>query len=683
MVGVTLGSVPALAAATLTVSGDGTPMGIVTATYSATPDICQPTPTTVSFTWAIGQATAPWGTQTMPSTPAGQPCSAINQGPPPGAAFQQPGTYMICAAQAPSTTGPCQPYTINAPPSPTPSPTPADSPTPTTSPTTTTQTTTTKRSTPAPIASPSPSPSPTDEPAISSSPIPGGKGGAGEAGCNARTGRIPTAGELAFWDRSLAAGGTDQDVEIAIVGSQEYYRQAGGSDVGFIIRAYADLLRLIPSAAQVGTAQALINGGADGRAALARNLVLGRQHESRWVVGAYVENFAGRSPTPDEELHWLQQLPHLASTTVPPATSVEAMIETLQSSPEFFLVSGASTDGFFARIFQNDLNRSPGSADTTAYADDIVALNNGGPDARSRIVHRVLTSREYVHHQVRTLYQELLYPSCAALPLARCVTTIRRATTGETSKGLATLADGSQEDLVSSLVASDEYFVNHGRSAAGFVRAVYLDLLDRVPSATEVTAGLAAPGMDTAGRHGLVQDVVKGEEYRGHQVDVWYHLYQLRVPRSDERTPAVAALAPPAAQPASPDDAVVAAMMSSDEYLHDAGGSPTGFVAQAHGDLLGVPATAAEEAAALSLKTHDRTWRTKVITDILSSPDYRAAFVRGGYERFLSRNVCAAPTAATFRFPGGRLAIAALAVVAVGGAGALVARRRGRLAPLS
>jgi hypothetical protein len=577
---------------------------------------------------------------------------------------------MVCGVQSQdSTTSACAPYTINQPVTTTTSTTTTD--TTTTSDTTQSRTSTTTSTTttpPSPVPTPSPSPTPSEDPNPPATPIPGGKGGAGElAACNGTRGRDPSSAELAGWQRALGGTGSVQDIEISLLGSQEYYDRVGDSEVAFIVRAYADTLRLAPSPAQVGAALRVTGGTAAGRTSLARSLVLGRQHESRWILAAYALNLAGRSPTPAEEDRLLGMLPRPGAATVPPATPVASMTEEIQVSPEFFSVAGASTDGFFRHVLQNDLNRSPNAADTTAFAAQIVAMNQGDPNARQRIVHRVVSSREYIDRQVRSLYHSYLYEACPA-PQPGCSLTTRHPSPAELSAGLGRLQKETADDVVTTLVASDEYYANHGSRREGFVAGVGHDLLDSTSPPSEA-AGATPPALaDVAARTAYVRQLVASPAYRGHTVDVWYHLYELRVPTDAERTAAAGAV---------PNDGTLAAIMSTDEYFRDAGNTDAGFVRQVHGDLLGHPPTPTAEAEALAPAPHNVAWRAKVVGTVLGGAEYRSALVNGAYARLLGRTVCR-PVAAGFRFPGGILGVGVLVVLAGGGA-YWVARRLRRV----
>jgi hypothetical protein len=508
------------------------------------------------------------------------------------------------------------------------------------------------------VPSPSPSPTPSEDPNPPVTPIPGGKGGAGElAACNGTRGRDPSAAELAGWEKALDGKGSVQDIEISLIGSQEYFDRAGGSEVAFIQRVYADTLRLAPSPAQVGAALRVTAGSAAGRAELANRMVLGRQHESRWILGAYTLNLAGRSPTPAEEDRLLGMLPRPGAATVPPATQVATMTEEIQVSPEFYAVAGASTDGFFRQVFQNDLNRSPNAADTTAYAAQIVAMNQGDPNARQRIVHRVLSSREYLERQVRSIYHSYLYEACPASQPG-CTLTTRRPSSAELNAAVARLDKETAGDVVTTLIASDEYFTNHGSTRQGFIAGVARDLLDSLSPPSEAAGATPSPLLDPASRKAYVQQVLASPAYRGHTFDVWYHLYELRVPTDAERA---------AAAGAAPNDGTLAAIMSTDEYFRDAGNTDAGFVRQVYGDLLGHAPTPTAEAEALAPAPHNVAWRSRVVATVLGGAEYRSAVVNGAYAKLLGRTVCR-PVAAGFHLPGGILGVAVLVVVAGGGA---------------
>jgi hypothetical protein len=480
----------------------------------------------------------------------------------------------------------------------------------------------------------------------------------------------------------LGGTGIDQDILIAILGSPEYYTIVGGDDRAFIERAYNDTVRRIPTPVEVGDAQALVVASATGRTTLARNLVLGREYMSRPIVLSY-QRYLGRPPTAAEEDRWLLVLPRAAATSSPPATSIESMEAEILGSPEYFTVAGGTSDGFLTHVFNDILHRTPTPAEAATYATDLAVSGAGAPAARTRIAAAIYASREYRDDVITSTYITTLYTTCPALPeLTRCPTTVRHPTPAELDAALRGFTTGaSEEDLVAQLVSSDEYYFNHsGGSHEAFIGGVYNDLLDARPTHEQVTAAMAAYGNDRAAHLAYVQHVLQGDEYKAHLVDGWYHQYVLRVPTAAERSEAITRLGGGPGTVGTPDETVIANIMSTDEYYRDAEGADSTFLRHVYGDLMLAVLPAATEATLLAPAPHDTSWRTGAAHSIMGSAEYRTFLISGAYEKYLSRQVCT-PVAAssTLAFPGGVFGVFGLVLLlgAAAAGGVFMMRSRG------
>jgi hypothetical protein len=118
----------------------------------------------------------------------------------------------------------------------------------------------------------------------------------------------------------------------------------------------------------------------------------------------------------------------------------------------------------------------------------------------------------------------------------------------------------SIEDVAAAVAGSAEYYAGHGRGTdAGFVTALYRDVLQRTPLAAEVNGWLASGPIGD--RTGVARAFVLSHEYHGYLVRACYQRYLAR--------PADAAgLAFWTAQldQNADADAVIAALTSTDEY---------------------------------------------------------------------------------------------------------------------
>jgi len=88
-------------------------------------------------------------------------------------------------------------------------------------------------------------------------------------------------------------------------------------------------------------------------------------------------------------------------------------------------------------------------------------------------------------------------------------------------------------DIVITLVGSQEYFDNVGRSNAAFVESAYLDILGRAPSSTEQASGQALVAQ--SGRKALARRLETSTEQRRDTVTFTYRSFLGREPSTAER----------------------------------------------------------------------------------------------------------------------------------------------------
>jgi hypothetical protein len=80
-------------------------------------------------------------------------------------------------------------------------------------------------------------------------------------------GRSADPAGLAHWLALLGRGGSIADVQLAIIGSQEYYTRAGGTDQAFVASLYVELLGRAAAQAEVDYWVAVLGGSSRGRVA--------------------------------------------------------------------------------------------------------------------------------------------------------------------------------------------------------------------------------------------------------------------------------------------------------------------------------------------------------------------------------------------------------------------------------
>ncbi len=117
--------------------------------------------------------------------------------------------------------------------------------------------------------------------------------------------RSPTADEIANLVGMLV-GATDEEVEAAILGSDEYYNsRGGGTNAGFVEALYQDILGRAPTAAEAHQWDVAIGAGAT-RNEVALQILTSIEARTL-LVNSWFQAFLGRAPTPVELNFFLQQ----------------------------------------------------------------------------------------------------------------------------------------------------------------------------------------------------------------------------------------------------------------------------------------------------------------------------------------------------------------------------------------
>ena len=111
----------------------------------------------------------------------------------------------------------------------------------------------------------------------------------------------------------------------------------------------------------------------------------------------------------------------------------------------------------------------------------------------------------------------------------------RTATPTELATSLAMLAgDATDEDVMAAILGSQEYYANRGGGTnAGFITALYQDLLGRSPSSAEQAQWDAAFGAG-ATREQVAMQVLKSTEFRTRLLKGWFQAYLGRQPTDVE-----------------------------------------------------------------------------------------------------------------------------------------------------
>jgi len=138
--------------------------------------------------------------------------------------------------------------------------------------------------------------------------------------------RAASASELAFYLNYLQNGATQDDLKAALLGSDEYFRLAGGTDVGFLNRLYADVLGRPLDRSAALTFETLLSKGTP-RQTIAAVVVKSVEAHQR-VVTALFAVLLHRTPSAAELNGYLQMLQLGAKE--------EMLIDLICGSDEYF-----------------------------------------------------------------------------------------------------------------------------------------------------------------------------------------------------------------------------------------------------------------------------------------------------------------------------------------------------------
>jgi hypothetical protein len=351
----------------------------------------------------------------------------------------------------------------------------------------------------------------------------------------------------------------------------------------------------------------------------------------------------GRSPTSAElEADTVQ----LAGAGADP-TTLEIQ---LLSSAEYYQDAGSNNLGFVTRLYDDVLRHDPTPIEVSTALPILVG---GGDAGRTQLVEDVVLSQEARAIRVDQAFHALLksYPDGADLALW-----VNRLT-GPGYKGL------SGNVMVEEIAASAKYYAHVGATSLGYITNLYLDLLNRSPTAGDLTANAAllaaiqagrVPGAAptviaaaTAARLTLAEQVVTGAEFRTDEVTSFFANYmhptckQLLAQEctSSIGTPTASQLAAALSsmQSGTTEEGIIAGVLSSPQYYQNHGSTQTGLIDGVYQDLIGRAPTNAELSAALAAYTNDPVGHLAFAQAMVGSLAYQDLVVSLDYQQLLLR----------------------------------------------
>jgi hypothetical protein len=281
-------------------------------------------------------------------------------------------------------------------------------------------------------------------------------------------GRNPDSGGLNYWLGRMRSGQTtDEQLEAELVGSGEYIAVHGGFGAGWITGIYNDLLGRTPAPSEVAGWVAQLTPGVAPVTIAFRFAHSGERAATR--VRDNYQNYLGRSPAPAEVNAWVDQFMNYGMTT-------EVMAARFVGSAEFFNNSakGASVSSvWIVAAHRAILGRAPTLTESTSIAAALLPPANLTAIA-SQLTHADESYKNFIVQAYNTYLN-------------------RSPDVGGLNYWLGLMRSGqvSDEKLEASFVGSSEYIAAHGGSGAGWVRGMYIDLLNRTPAPSEVNGWVA------------------------------------------------------------------------------------------------------------------------------------------------------------------------------------------------
>ena len=410
-------------------------------------------------------------------------------------------------------------------------------------------------------------------------------------------------------------------------------------------RLYDDVLRRNPTPVEVATALATLAGGGDiRRSELAQEIVLSAEARAIRVDNAF-HTLLNRYPDSAELALWVNRLPGSGSTAGVLGTT---MVEAIAGSAEFYTDASDSPTTFMSKLYSDLLSRPPNSAELVSSAVFSNEIGRGDASARLAAAVGVVASNAFGTAEITSFFDNYLHPTCRQLGAQECTSaSVPTPTPADLSAALTSLESGStEEDIISGVLGSDQYYQHHQSTQTGLIQGVYEDLLGRAPSDAELSAALTKYTNDVAGHIAFAQAIVGSLAYRDHLVSLDYRKLLLRAPYASETITGEGVLSGDVASLQTPDEILLETIAATPEYYADAGGSDPSFVARTLDVLLGRAGATAEESGYLGRPApHDAGWQAGVAETILDSPEYRTAFIVGVYATYLTFSDCTTETA--------------------------------------
>jgi uncharacterized protein YkwD len=342
--------------------------------------------------------------------------------------------------------------------------------------------------------------------------------------------RAPDNAGLATFENDLLQGTSEAAVRLGILTSPEYYAIHGSTPINFVDALYQDLLGRAPGGQEASAwAVAASDGNRTGVVAGIQGSNEFFTHEVNGVYDTYLRRFADSSG----QATFVSQLSH--------GTDERTVISNIVSSQEYY--NEAEKTLWIRSLYQDVLGRN---GDNVNELGSWLAHLNSDMD-RAAVANAFLTSPEATNRTVIGLYTQLLgrQPDTAGFQLY----SHQLQTTGHVSS------------IIDQIVSGPEYYHRQGGTNTAFVRGLYLDLLGRGASDTEVFGWLNKFNQGESQAQ-VAADFMSAPEFQQHFITTLFNRYLRRPPTASELSQYVAQL-----QSGATDFTLAGQIVASDEYF--------------------------------------------------------------------------------------------------------------------
>ncbi len=330
---------------------------------------------------------------------------------------------------------------------------------------------------------------------------------------------VVSSGEINYWVGQAAQGLTVQQMQAQLLASDELRQTLRLSD-SWVRSLFETVLHREPTPTEINTYLAPLIGNDTNalRYQLALQLLTSQNGTLSEINQMYQNLVPNGSPSQADSL--------AIQADLASGMRMEQVAQLISASNgnyyNYVVTHNAGEVGFIGGVYQSVLGRPASNNDISFWIN--VHANFGV--SNEQIAETILASPEHRAQILQGYYQAYLHRSLDPSGL---------------NFWLNAMAAGMTEDQVlSAIVGSNEYFVSNGATSDSFVRAIYRDVLHRTtpPSQPEIDYWIAVLAASTRGPAQARADVVLGfaasDEYRSMLINDWYQAYLGRPATSSE-----------------------------------------------------------------------------------------------------------------------------------------------------